>query len=239
MQADDPVIASAKFLMSPIEREGRLFDNLTYYRMSDLRERLKGKENPYITNATDVAVKDGGDFWASGFFYSFEKTKECYLVDVVYSNKGSSYTIPKTVEKYLLHKVERGEFEEKEGAVNRDVNYGLGDKINELLKNRDYKCNIKVHGGSGLKSKGNRIDTYANEIKGVLLPDGWVLYILHEDDRRNNSEYNLAVYHLGVYSQSEKMQGKQIDDFPDMLAMNFAYNLNIKNNKMKMFNLKI
>jgi hypothetical protein len=24
-----------------------------------------------------------------------------------------------------------------------------------------------------------------------------------------------------------------------MLAMNFAYNLNIKNNKMKMFNLKI
>lgn len=236
---DDPVIAKAKFLMQPIEREGRPFEDLCYFNMEELQERIEKGETPYKCSATDVAVKKGGDYYACGITYVFEKTKDVYLVDAIYSNAGTDYTIPKTINMFFEHKIEKAEFEEKEGTVTGKITYGISDMVKRGLEKLGHRCLIGCHSGAGLKSKSVRIDTYANEIKGIQTLDGYKLKILSEKDRKRNIEYNLAVEHLKNYSQSEKMQGKQIDDFPDMLAMDFAYNINSKkNNIINLFNIK-
>ena len=89
-------------------------------------KKYEKKKKPYIVSAVDVAVAKGGDYFAQGFFYVFEKRREVYLLDVIYSNKGTDYTLPLSARKLIYHNVERVEFEEKEGALNKDVNYGVG-----------------------------------------------------------------------------------------------------------------
>lgn len=222
MAVEDPVIANAKYLMRPMEREGRPFAELEYFRMAELNERLK-VEKPFVYNATDVAVKAGGDYLFSGFHYLFESTKEIYLVDVVYNNKGTDFTIPQMIKKYIEHNVERGEFEEKEGTVTSKVNYGIGNVVKEETEKLGHRCFIGVHSGAGLKSKGTRIDTYAPEIRGQKSISGYIIKFLHINDRKTHAEYNLLVQHVQAYSQSAAMQGKQIDDGTDGLSMGLAY----------------
>lgn len=238
IEVDDPIIANAKFLMKPMERDGQLFDSVSTFTIEEFEE-IRKAEKPYIVSAVDVAVAKGGDYFAQGFFYVFEKRREVYLLDVIYSNKGTDYTLPLSARKLIYHNVERVEFEEKEGALNRDVNYGVANTVRTFVKNLGGKTiNFSNHSGAGLKSKSNRIDMYQAEIRGNNVGDRYILKFLCEKDRRKNPEYIIAMNHLSTYSSSKNAIGKQFDDFPDMLAMNFAYNLeNAK--KVKFFNIKI
>lgn len=238
IEIDDPVIANAKFLMKPMERDGRLFDNVLTFTLEEFKTAIK-EEKPYICSACDVAVSKGGDYFAQGFFYVFEKRKEILLPDVIYSNKGTDYTLPLSAKKLIYHNVEKVEYEEKEGSLNKEVNYGVADKVREFVKIHNWQTiNFSSHSGAGLKSKSNRIDTFQAEIRGVYMPDRYILKFLDKKDRISNYEYNLAMQHLFSYSASSNAIGKQFDDFPDMLSMNFAYNIKNKK-KVRFFNIKI
>lgn len=238
---DDPVIANAKFLMQPVEREGRLFEDVLTFTYKELENMVK-KEKPYICSAVDVAVEKGGDYFSQGIFYVFEDIKEVWLVDVIYSNKGTDYTLPASARKILQHKVEKIEFEEKEGSLDKKINFGIANTVREMvnkLSGGSYKCNFSNHSGAGLKSKTNRISTYSNAIAGIRVGDDYIMRFLCEKDRKRHPEYALAMQHLFSYSTSDSVVGKQIDDFPDMLSMNFAYNILSGKNKVKFFNIRI
>lgn len=238
IEIDDPIIANAKFLMTPMEKDGRLFDNVTTFTLEEFKNAMQ-EEKPFVCSAVDVAVSKGGDFFAQGFFYVFEKRNEIYLLDVIYSNKGTDYTLPLCAKKLIYHNVEKVEFEEKEGSINKEVNYGVAEKVREIVKKlKGQQINFSSHSGAGLKSKSNRIDTFQAEIRGVYMPDRYILKFLCKNDRISNPEYNLAMQHLFNYSSSRNAIGKQVDDFPDMLSMNFIYN--IKNKKtIRIFKIKI
>lgn len=235
IKLDDPVIASAKYLMKPMERANRPFEKVNYFSLEELQNRID-IDKPFISGACDVAVTKGGDNLAFGIFYGFESDKCLYLLDVVYSNDGTDYTIPKMARKIFSHKVELVEFEEKEGAVSKRINYGIAETVRNEVNKLGHKCMISQHSGAGLRSKSTRIDTYNSEIIGESNVDGWKILFLRPEDRVTNKEYNNAMSDLMRYSNSKEMIGKQKDDFPDMLAQEMAYCIYGKKKKAKCFN---
>lgn len=238
IKLDDPVIASAKYLMKPMERANRPFEAVNFYRLEELQTRIDN-EDAFISGACDVAVSEGGDNLAMGIFYGFESDKSLYLLDVVYSNKGTDYTIPRMARKIASNRVELCEFEEKEGSVGKRINYGIAETVRTEVEKLGHKCLIRQHSGAGLRSKSVRIDTYSNEIRGESSIGGWKILYLHPDDRVANIEYNNAMNDLYRYSNAREMIGKQKDDFPDMLAMEMAYCIDgAKNRKCKLISGK-
>ena len=98
--------------MKPMERDGQLFDSVSTFTIEEFEE-IRKEEKPYIVSAVDVAVK-GGDYFAQGSFYVFER-REVYLLDVIYSNRNRLHIATIWQENWFTTMLERVEFEEKKG----------------------------------------------------------------------------------------------------------------------------
>lgn len=206
--SEDPVIFSAKYLMQPIERDGRPFteDALSYY------YSLPDKEPDQIVAYNDVA-HGGEDYMSMPIAYVYDR--EVYIEDVLFVNKlDDDKTRPLVCQKLIENSVVKGGFEENNGGKL------YADLIVGDLKRRGYRCNITTHKAPTTKSKLDRILSCQSEIRGVATEFGnYRLFFKAKEVRKNNKEYNDFMKNLHNWSQKEgATQKRQHDDAPDSLA---------------------
>lgn len=206
--SEDPVIFSAKYLMKPIERDGRPFteDMLSYY-------YTKPDGTPdQIVAYCDVA--HGGEDYMSipiGYVYG----NEIYIEDVLFVNQlDDDKTRPLVAQKIIDNNIARIGFEENNGGK-LYADLVIGD-----LKRRDYRCNITTHKAPTNQSKLNRILSCQSEIKGIATEFGsYRIFFKAKEVRKDNKEYNDFMKNLHNWSQKEGgTQKRQHDDAPDSLA---------------------
>lgn len=207
--AEDPVIFSAKYLMKPVEREGRPFerDNLTYY------TELPEGEPDFICAYNDVS-HGGKDYMSMPIAYVYDH--DVYINDVLFMNNfdGDSVSRPLVCLKLRENKVTRCGFEKNNGG---DFYATL---ISDDLKRGGYRCNITMHNAPTRQSKLDRILACQNEIKGVGgLADSYRIFFKAPKEAAKNSEYMKFLNNLWNWSQKEgSVQKTQHDDAPDSLA---------------------
>ena len=206
--AEDPVIFSAKYLMTPVERDGLVFnkDNVSFYR------NLPSRTPDRIVAYADVS-HGGEDYFSMPIGYVYDD--EVYIEDILFRNKfgGDDYIRPLVKEKLMKNNVSRLGIEKNNGG---DFFSTLVDKD---LKKSNYRCNITTHNAPTNKSKLDRILACQNEIKGIATETNtYKIYFKLPENIKGDSEYQDAMRQLFNWNQSHSAQSKQHDDFPDSLA---------------------
>lgn len=206
--SEDPVIFSAKYLMKPIERDGRPFtqDQLSFY------YEKPDTEPDCICAYADVA-HGGEDYFSMPIAYVYGQ--EVYIEDVVFVNKmGDDKTRPLVRDKIIQHRVTRAGFEENNGGK------PYADLVNIDLKMKNYHANITTHKARSNRSKLDRIMSRQNDIKGVATEYGtFKIYFKAESVRKDNKQYNDFMRNLYNWSSKQgAVQRTQHDDAPDSLA---------------------
>lgn len=218
--SEDPVIFSAKYLMKPIERDGRPFteDQLSYY-----YELPEG--DPDMVVAYNDVAHGGDDFMSMPIGYVYGN--EIYIDDVLFVNhEDDTKTRPKVCQKIIENRVSKIGFEENNGGKL------YADWIIQDLKRKEYRCNVTTHKASTSTSKLNRILSCQSEIKGIATEFGtYRIFFKAKSARQNNTEYNEFMRNLHNWSQKEGgTQKRQHDDAPDSLAGMIT---NVLNGNMK------
>lgn len=223
--AEDPVIFSAKYLMTPIERDGVVFskDNVSFY-----NELPDGKPDRVIAYADPT--HGGADYFSLpvGYVYGYD----IYIEDVLFENNfgGDDYIRPKVCDMLIKHNVTRFGIEKPNGG---DF---LATLINQDLKRRNYHCNVTTHSVPTTKSKNDRILARQNEIKGVATEMGtYRIYFKSMDLLKGNKQYLDAMRQLFTWNQNPNMRNKQHDDFPDSLAGMITNIMNGNKNVAKIY----
>lgn len=206
--SEDPVIFSAKYLMKPIERDGRPFtqDQLSFY------YEKPDTEPDCVCAYADVA-HGGEDYFSMPIAYVYGQ--EVYIEDVVFVNKmGDDETRPLVRDKIIQHHVTRAGFEENNGGK------PYADLVNIDLKMKNYHANITTHKARSNRSKLDRIMSRQNDIKGVATEYGtFKIYFKAESVRKDNKQYNDFMRNLYNWSSKQgAVQRTQHDDAPDSLA---------------------
>ena len=206
--AEDPVIFSAKYLMTPVERDGLVFnkDNISFY------ENLPNEQPDRIVAYADVS-HGGADYFSMPIGYVYGN--EVYIEDILFKNKfgGDDYIRPLVRDMIMKHNVTRFGIEKNNGG---DFFSTLIDKD---LKEKQYRCNITTHNSPPNKSKLDRILACQNEIKGIANERGtYKLYFKANDVIKGDVQYQEAMRQLYSWNQNKSAQNKQHDDFPDSLA---------------------
>lgn len=206
--SEDPVIFSAKYLMKPIERDGRPFtqDQLSFY------YEKPDTEPDCVCAYADVA-HGGEDYFSMPIAYVYGQ--EVYIEDVVFVNKmGDDKTRPLVRDKIIQHRVTRAGFEENNGGK------PYADLVNIDLKMKNYHANITTHKARSNRSKLDRIMSRQNDIKGVATEYGtFKIYFKAESVRKDNKQYNDFMRNLYNWSSKQgAVQRTQHDDAPDSLA---------------------
>ena len=206
--AEDPVIFSAKYLMTPVERDGLVFnkDNVCYY------NELPADEPDKVVAYADVT--HGGDDYFSmpiGFVYG----SEVYIEDVLFINKfgGDNKSRPLVRDIIMKYHVTRVGVEKNNG----------GDFYSTLmtqdLLDKHYRCHITSHNAPTNKAKRDRILACQDDIKGIATErNTYRVYFKQPDKIKGNKQYQLAMKNLFGWNQNIAAQNKQHDDFPDSLA---------------------
>lgn len=223
--AEDPVIFSAKYLMTPVERDGLVFnkDNISFY-----NELPGGKPDRVVAYAD---VSHGGDDYFSlpiGYVYGCE----IYIEDVLFKHKfgGDDYIRPLVRDIIMKHNVTRLGIEKNNG----------GDYFSTLvtkdLKEKNYHCNITTHNAPTTMRKMDRILGCQNEIKGIATENHtYRMYFKAMDSIRGNKQYQEAMQQLFNWNQSKSAQNRQHDDFPDSLAGLITNTLGSQKSTVKSF----
>lgn len=206
--AEDPVIFSAKYLMTPVERDGLVFnrENVSFY------YDLPGEKPDMIVGYADVT--HGGDDYFSlpiGYVYG----TEVYVEDVLFINKfgGDDGSRPFVRDIIIRNKATRVGVEKNNG----------GDFYSTLMQQDladvGYRCHITTHNAPTNKAKRDRILACQNEIKGIATENNtYRIYFKHPDTIKGNIQYQTAMQNLYKWNQNITAQKKQHDDFPDSLA---------------------
>lgn len=186
-----PFMWSAMYQQDPVELEGTAFprSKLKRYKLKDL-ERF----DYIVVNYTDVADQ-GTDYLCSGFAGIIGD--KAYLLDVIYTQLDSNYTIPKTVEKFEKWNVEKSIYESN--------NQGL--MYTKLLK-QELSAKYKIVPKPNTTHKHSRI----------IIQADWVvdnMYFRSDNDIKNHPEYQLYLEHLCDYL---KAKPGDPNDAPDMTA---------------------
>ena len=95
------------------------------------------------------------------------------------------------------------------------------EKVEEELKDKNYKCYIHWKKAPTTKSKLDRILACQGAIKGVAQSE-YRLLVKERNTIRNNKMYNDFLDEVTKFNQSANMQGKQHDDSVDSLASLFT-----------------
>ncbi|MEG2831903.1 MAG: hypothetical protein RR923_03895 [Bacilli bacterium] len=221
---EDPVIFSAKYLMDPVERDGRPFskDQLQFF-----YEFEKGAEEE-ATFYVDCAF-GGGDYYSMPI--AFIDGYNVYIEDVIHSKEGTNVTVPLTCDKIMQYGIKRGGFEENNGGKQ------LSQLVEAELKRRNYKCYITTYRVPTNKNKLSRIMACQNEIKGISkLENTYKIFFKHESKREGNKMYSDFMKDIYNFSQKISSQGKQHDDSPDAVAGLITNMLEKKSGAVAKFN---
>jgi len=224
--AEDPVIFSAKYLMKPIEREGRPFerDALSYYTELPLDNDGKVKEPDRILSYNDVA-HGGEDFMSMPIAYVYGY--DVYIEDVLFIHNfgGDAFSRPLVCNKLVDNNVRNSGYEKNNGG---DF---YASMIRQDLNRLGYRCNVSEFNASTKSSKLDRILSVQNEIKGISSMEN--TYRVHFKDPATlpqNSEYMEFLRNIWNWSQKEGItQKKQHDDGPDSVAGLLINMLGIRN----------
>lgn len=213
--AEDPVIFSAKYLMKPIEREGRPFerDSLIYFDELPLDEKGNVKVPDRIVAYNDVS-HGGNDYMSMPIAYVYGT--DVYIVDVLFMRKfdGDAYSRPKVCEKIINWKIASCGFEKNNGG---DFYESL---IHEDLVSLGVRCHTIAFNASTRQSKLDRILSCQSDIHGDSMLNGtFRLFFRNPASLHKNSEYMAFLENLWGWSQKEgSIQKSQHDDAPDSLA---------------------
>ena len=214
-RAEDPVIFSAKYLMKPIEREGRPFekDALLYYTELPLDNDGKTKEPDRILAYNDVA-HGGEDFMCMPIAYVYGY--DVYIEDVLFMHNfgGDTFSRPLVCKKLMDNNVRNAGFEKNNGG---DF---YASMIRQDLNRLGYRCNISEFNASTKSSKLDRILSVQNEIKGnPSMENGYRIHFKDPSILPHKSEYMEYLRNIWGWSQKEgAIQKKQHDDGPDATA---------------------
>lgn len=226
--AEDPVIFSAKYLMTPVERDGLVFnrENVSFY------YDLPGEKPDMIVGYADVT--HGGDDYFSlpiGYVYG----TEVYVEDVLFINKfgGDDGSRPFVRDIIIRNKATRVGVEKNNG----------GDFYSTLMQKDladvGYRCHITTHNAPTNKAKRDRILACQNEIKGIATENNtYRIYFKHPDTIKGNIQYQTAMQNLYKWNQNITAQKKQHDDFPDSLAGMITNVLGGMKNTVKVYDAK-
>lgn len=213
--AEDPVIFSAKYLMKPIEREGRPFerDSLIYFDELPLDEKGNTKTPDRVVAYNDVS-HGGNDYMSMPIAYVYGT--DVYIVDVLFMRKfdGDAYSRPKVCEKIINWKIASCGFEKNNGG---DFYESL---IHEDLINLGVRCHTIAFNASTRQSKLDRILSCQSDIHGDSMLNGtFRLFFRNPASLQKNSEYMVFLENLWGWNQKEgSIQKSQHDDAPDSLA---------------------
>ena len=213
--AEDPVIFSAKYLMKPIEREGRPFerDSLIYFDELPLDDKGNTKVPDRVVAYNDVS-HGGNDYMSMPIAYVYGT--DVYIVDVLFMRKfdGDAYSRPKVCEKIINWKITSCGFEKNNGG---DFYESL---IHEDLVNLGVRCHTIAFNASTRQSKLDRILSCQSDIHGDSMLNGtFRLFFRNPASLHKNSEYMAFLENLWGWSQKEgSIQKSQKDDAPDSLA---------------------
>ena len=224
--AEDPVIFSAKYLMTPVERDGLVFskDNVSFY------NNLPGGKPDRIIAYADP-THGGADYFSLPIGYVYGN--EIYIEDVLFENNfgGDDYIRPKICDIIIRNNVTRLGIEKPNGG---DF---LASLIEKDLRSKNYYCHITTHNVPTTKSKNDRILAKQNEIKGIATEFGtYRIYFKDLTLLKGNTPYLTAMRQLFSWNQNPSMKNKQHDDFPDSLAGMLANLLNSSGAMVKVFN---
>lgn len=213
--AEDPVIFSAKYLMHPIERDGRPFekDSLVYFDELPVDDKGETKVPDRIVAYNDVS-HGGEDFMSMPIAYLYGN--DAYIVDVLFIHKfpGDGYSRPMVCDKLVKWNVQSCGFEKNNGG---DFYESL---IHADLVSRGYRCNTIAFNAPTTKSKLDRILACQNEMHGVAVMNGDIR-ILFKNPRSmaKKGEYLAFLENIWNWSQKEgSTQKRQHDDGPDSIA---------------------
>lgn len=213
--AEDPVIFSAKYLMKPIEREGRPFerDSLIYFDELPLDDKGNTKLPDRVIAYNDVS-HGGNDYMSMPIAYVYGT--DVYIVDVLFMRKfdGDAYSRPKVCEKIINWKIASCGFEKNNGG---DFYESL---IHEDLVSLGVRCHTIAFNASTRQSKLDRILSCQSDIHGDSMLNGtFRLFFRNPASLHKNSEYMAFLENLWGWSQKEgSIQKSQHDDAPDSLA---------------------
>lgn len=213
--AEDPVIFSAKYLMKPIEREGRPFerDSLIYFDELPLDDKGNTKVPDRVVAYNDVS-HGGNDYMSMPIAYVYGT--DVYIVDVLFMRKfdGDAYSRPKVCEKIINWKIASCGFEKNNGG---DFYESL---IHEDLMSLGVRCHTIAFNASTRQSKLDRILSCQSDIHGDSMLNGtFRLFFRNPASLHKNSEYMAFLENLWGWSQKEgSIQKSQHDDAPDSLA---------------------
>ena len=214
-RAEDPVIFSAKYLMKPIEREGRPFerDALSYYTELPLDNNGDIKEPDRILSYNDVA--HGGEDYMSmpiAYVYGYD----VYIEDVFFRHNfgGDAFSRPLICKKLMDNNVRNSGYEKNNGG---DF---YASMIRQDLNRLGYRCNVSEYNASTKSSKLDRILSVQNEIKGISsMENSYRVHFKDPSTLPQKSEYMDFLRNIWGWSQKEgATQKKQHDDGPDSVA---------------------
>ena len=226
--AEDPVIFSAKYLMTPVERDGLVFnkDNVSFY------QNLPTEEPDRVIGYADVS--HGGEDYFSlpiGYIYG----NEIYIEDILFKHKfgGDDYIRPLVRDIVIKNNVTRLGIEKNNGG---DF---FSTLVNKDLREKNYYCNITTHNAPTNTKKLDRILACQNEIKGIATEKNtYKIYFKSPDRIKGNQEYQEAMRQLYSWNQNKSAQNKQHDDFPDSLAGLITNMLTNNKSVAKTFNIE-
>ena len=206
--SEDPVIFSAKYLMKPIERDGRPFteDQLSFYYSMPIGE-------PDCVCAYADVAHGGEDYFSMPIAYVFGN--EVYIDDVLFVNHlDDDKTRPLVCQKLIDNNVTRAGFEENNGGKL------YADLIDGDLKRRNNRIAITTHNAPTTRSKLDRIMSSQSSIKGIADSFGsFRLFFKAKETRLDNKQYNDFMRNIYSWSQKQgSIQKKQHDDSVDSLA---------------------
>ena len=189
----------AKYMGQPYVREGLLFprDSLQFY-----NGQLPGSDPDRVMAVIDVAW-GGGDWLSMPIAYIYGA--DCYIHDVVFSNKNKTVTIPLVVGKIKQHRIHQIRVEANNGGSE------FCAEVDALLSKDGIHVNMGHRRAPTTTSKLSRIIQHAPEIQRMYFLD---------DKHRTDSAYRLFMQNL----QGFVMTGKnKHDDAPDSLAQLVEY----------------
>ena len=157
---DDIASWMAQYQQEPIERDGAVFtpEHMKFY------NGVLPDEEPYrICAACDVAL-GGEDYLAFAVAYLYEDGS-AYIDDVIFDNNEKKITKPKVVDMIIDHNVGSAYFEANQGGE------GYKDEVDEMLKEKGKKINLRSEYAPTNKRKTQRIWDKAGSIREFYFRD--------------------------------------------------------------------
>lgn len=189
----EPYAFSALYLSRPLEKEGLAFKRDTMLRYNGVLPDCEPDRKAFVV---DVAW-GGGDSLSMPIAYVYGD--EAYIVDWLFDRHDKSVTEPRVVGRIIQHRLRTGTIEANNGGE------GYKDDVDKMLREKNYRCNIKSKKAPGNMAKIEKIEQHAPTIRSFIFLD----------DDKQSDEYKAAFNELTSFSLTAK---NLHDDAADSMA---------------------